>query len=171
MQKMTEKKEKSQPTKAGQNGTGLASRSNTGLASMFEELFRPFGEFFQPLNTSASSSLPSGQAGPRQPILDIQDRGDHFSLTAELPGFTKDEVQVKVDSGGIELRADKTERKTKGKDGSYQTSSRSYYQYLSLPDQVNAEKIDGTMKNGILELKLPKRASKLKDSSQRVDLK
>jgi HSP20 family protein len=168
---MTEKKAKSQPTKAGQNGTGLAVRSNTGLASMFEDLFKPFDEFFQPLIPSASSSSLSGQAGSRQPILDVQDRGDHFSLTAELPGFTKDEVQVKVGSGGIELRADKAERKAKGKDGSYQTSSRSYYQYLSLPDQVDAEKVDGTMKNGILELKLPKRASKLKDNSRRVDLK
>jgi len=168
---MTEKKQKSQPIKADQNNTGLAVTSNTGLASVFEELFRPFDEFFQPLTPSASSSFLSGQTGSRQPILDIQDRGDHFNVTAELPGFTKDEVQVKVDSGGIELRADKTERKSKGKDGSYQTSSRSYYQYLSLPDQVNAEKIDGTMKNGILELKLPKRAFKLKDSSRRVDLK
>lgn len=166
---MTEKK-KSQPTKAGQNGTGLAARSNTGLASVFEELFRPFDEFFQPLVPSASSSFQSGQTGSRQPILDIQDRGDHFSLTAELPGFTKDQVQVKVGSAGIELRAEKTERQTKRKDGSHQTSSRSYYQYLSLPDQVNSEKVDGTMKNGILELKLPKRASKLNDS-RRVDLK
>jgi HSP20 family protein len=168
---MTEKKEKSQPTKAGQNDTSLAARSNTGLASVFEELFKPFDEFFQPLIPSASSSFLSGQTGQRQPILDIQDRGDHFSLTAELPGFTKDEVQVRVDPSGIELKAEKTERQTKSKDGSYQTSSRSYYQYLSLPDEVNAEKIDGTMKNGILELKVPKRASKLKDASRRVDLK
>jgi HSP20 family protein len=168
---MTEKKEKSHPTKAGQNGTSLPARSSTGVVSMFEELFRPFDEFFQPFAQGGASSFPSGQAGSRQPILDIQDRGDHFGLTAELPGFTKDEVQVKVGSGGIELRADKTERQTKGKDGSYQTSSRSYYQYLSLPEQVNAEKVDGTMKNGILELKLPKRASKLKEISRRVDLK
>jgi HSP20 family protein len=168
---MTEKREKSQPTKAGQNGTGLAVRSNAGLASVFEELFRPFDEFFQPLMPSASSSPLPGQPGSRQPILDIQDRGDHFSLTAELPGFTKDQVQVKVGAGGIELSAEKTERQTKGKDGSRFTSSRSYYQYLSLPDQVNPEKIDGTMKNGILELKLPKRASKLKDAPRRLDLK
>ena len=92
-------------------------------------------------------------------------------MTAELPGFTKDEVQVRVDSNGLELRAEKTEKKGKGEKGAYQRSSRSYYQYLSLPDQVVAEKIDGTMKNGILELKLPKRASKLKDNTRRVDLK
>jgi HSP20 family protein len=168
--KMAEKKEKSQPTKADQNGTNLAVTTNTGLASIFDELFKPFDEFFQPLFTGTANPIVSGQRGSRQPILDIQDRGDHFSVTAELPGFTKDQVQVKVDSNGLELRAEKSE-KAKGEDGSYQRSSRSYYQYLSLPGQVNAEKINGTMKNGILELKLPKRASKLKDITRRVDLK
>jgi HSP20 family protein len=138
---------------------------------VFDQFFGPFDELFQPLFPRATRSL-SGQEGLRQPIVDIQDRGDHFSLTAELPGFTKDEVQVKVDPNGLELRAEKSETVKKGEKGAYQKSSRSYYQYLSLPDQVVAEKVDGTMKNGILELKLPKRASKLKDNStRRVDLK
>jgi HSP20 family protein len=137
---------------------------------MFDQVFRPFDEFFQPLFPGTKNSLLSELATSKQPILDVQDRGDHFSVTAELPGFKKDEVQVRVDSNGIELRADKSDTK-KGEKGAYQRSSRSYYQYLSLPDQVIADKIDGTMKNGILELKLPKRSSKLKDSTRRVDLK
>ena len=138
---------------------------------MFDQFFRPFDEFFQPLLPSAPNSLLAELATSKQPILDVQDRGDHFSVTAELPGFTKDEVQVRVDSNGIELRADKSESVKKGEKGAYQKSSRSYYQYFSLPDQVLADKIDGTMKNGILELKLPKRSSKLKDNTRRVDLK
>ena len=88
-----------------------------------------------------------------------------------MPGFTKDEVQVKVNPDGLELRAERSEKQGKEESGSYQRSTRSYYQYLSLPEQVLTEKIDGTMKNGILQLKLPKRASKLKDSARRVDLK
>jgi len=138
---------------------------------MFDQLFKPFDEFFQPLFPSTTNSLLSELATSKQPIFDVQDRGDHFSVTAELPGFTKDEVQVRVDSNGIELRADKSESVEKGEKGTYQKSSRSYYQYFSLPDQVLADKIDGTMKNGILELKLPKRSSKLKDNARRVDLK
>jgi len=155
---------KSQPTKADGN---LAVRSANGMESLFDELFRPFDHLFQPfqqffpLASREMSSL-------RQPILDVQDRGDHFSVTAELPGFTKDEVQVKVDAHGIELRAEKTEKQDKK--GSSQTSTRSYYQYLSLPDQVVADKIDGTMKNGILELRLPRRALP-KDATRLVDLK
>jgi HSP20 family protein len=171
---MTDKKTiKSQPAKTerGSTSTNLTVTADAGLAGMIDQLFKPFDEFFQPLFPGPANSLLSELATSKQPILDIQDRGDHFSLAAELPGFTKDEVQVRVDSNGIELRADKSENVKKGEKGSYQKSSRSYYQYLSLPDQVSADKIDGTMKNGILELKLPKRTLKLKDSTRRVDLK
>ena len=157
------------PDKAGDDSTSLAPRQGTGLESIFDEFFRPFDQFFQPFFGGTMRSSPWGEAGFRQPILDFQDRGDHYSLTAELPGFTKDEVEVKVGSNGIELKADKAEKESKGKDGSYQRSSRSYYQYLSLPDQVLTEKIEGTMKNGVLELKLPKRNAKLTDA-RRVDL-
>jgi HSP20 family protein len=168
---MTEKKQtKSLPTKANTDDN-LTVRSTTGLASIFDGLFGPFDELFQPGFPSSTQSLLSELSSARQPILDIQDRGDHFSLTAELPGFTKDEVQVKVDSNSLELRAEKTLKEGKEESGTYKRSSRSYYQYLSLPDEVSAGKIEGTMKNGILELKIPKRASKLKDAAHRVDLK
>jgi HSP20 family protein len=168
---MTAKKTtRSQPTDADNDGSNLAVRLSTRLSSIFDG-FTPFDElFFQPLVQGSNSKM-SELGGFRQPILDVQDRGDHFSVTAELPGFTKDEVQVKVDADGIELRADKSEKEGKSENGTYQRSTRSYYRYLSLPEQVLSEKIDGTMKNGILQLKLPKRASKLEETTRRVDLK
>jgi HSP20 family protein len=168
---MTDKKKNgSQPNSKDADGGNLAVWSGTGVAGIFEDLFRPFDEFFKPLLERANSPL-SELRGSRQPILDLQDRGDHYSVTAELPGFTKDEVEVKIDSNGIELKADKEEKQGKSEDGTYQRSSRSYYQYVSLPEEVVSGKVDGTMKNGILQLKLPKRASKLKDNTRRVDLK
>jgi len=165
-----EKTTKSLPTKAGKDSTSLTLGRSTGLESMFDRFFEPFDEFFKPIFPRAMRSPLWGREAFRQPILDIQDRGDHFSLTAELPGFTKDEVEVKVDSNGIELRAEKSEKESRGEGGSYQ-SRRSHYQYLRLPDQILTEKIDGTMKNGILELKLPKGAANVKDDARRVDLK
>lgn len=162
----------SQPTdKEDADSTGLAVRPGSGLATVFDDFFRPFDKLFEPFFQSTARAPISGLGDMKQPILDLHDRGDHLSLTAELPGFTKDEVQVKVDSNSLELRAEKTEEQAKDKDGAYRSSSRSYYQYLSLPDNVLAEKVDGTMKNGILQLKLPKRVSKLKDAARRVDLK
>ena len=103
---MTDKKTKSQPVKTRRSNTELALSADSGFAAMFDQFFRPFDELFQPLFPGKTRSL-SEPESLRQPILDIQDRGDHFSLTAELPGFTKDEVQVRVDRNGLELRDDK----------------------------------------------------------------
>ncbi len=158
------------PDRSGEESTRLALGPSAGLESIFDEFFRPFDQFFQPFFPDAMRPFQWAEAGFRQPILDLRDRGDHYSLTAELPGFTKDEVEVRVDSGGIELKADKAERESRGEDGSYQRSRRSFYQYLSLPDEVATEKIEGTMKNGVLELKLPKSRARLTEA-RRVDLK
>ena len=86
---MTDKKTtRSQPTRVDGDGSNLAVWSSTGLASIFEDLFRPFDEFFKPLMHGTNPQL-SELRGSRQPILDLQDRGDHYSVTAELPGFTR----------------------------------------------------------------------------------
>jgi HSP20 family protein len=157
---MTDKKTgKSRPTE-DEDSTGLALYAGRSLAGLFDDLFRPFDEFFP---ASMRSFIQEG-VGVKQPIIDVQDRGDHFSLTAELPGFDKNEVEVKVASNGVELRAEKTEKSGQS------TSSCSYYQFVSLPSHVQSERVDGTMKNGILELKIPKKAQ-LKDNARRVDLR
>jgi HSP20 family protein len=162
---MTEKntKKKSQPP-AGPGSTALAIQ-NGGLTSVFDELLEPF--FQRPMLSFWS------EFDRRQPSLDLQDRGDHFSLTVQLPGYSKDDVELRVNSNSLELRAEKkSESKSKTESGDQSQRSYSFFhRYLTLPEQVVADKADGTMKNGILELKLPKRQHKRGDNSRRVDLK
>ncbi len=129
---------------------------------LFDGLFGPFDRAFEPFAQLGEFALTGQQ------ILDMQDRGDHYTVTAELPGFAKDEVEVKVDGHGLELRAQKTE---KGGDEDGFRSSRSYYRYLTLPPEAVPQKIDGTMRNGILQLRIPKKDPKLKDAVRRIDLK
>jgi HSP20 family protein len=183
-------KKKSQPTEDDEAASAAGRPAETRLApftsgfgltgSVFDELFKPFDQLMQqPLFPNMRALFPEF-ASVRQPMLDIQDRGDHFSLTAELPGFTKDDVEVRVSPNGIELKAERSEqnkRQQPGKDWdgnhgtAYQRSSRSYFhQYLSLPEQANVEKVDGSMKNGILELRIPKKVQKRDDGVRRVDL-
>jgi len=133
---------------------------------------RPFDQLMGPLLSDSLSPFWT-ESGGKQPVIDVQDRGDHYLVTAELPGFEKKDVEVKVDANVLELKAEKTsEEETKGKAGTSTQTSRSYYRrYISLPEEVLAEKVNGTMKNGVLELKLPKRAPKFSGKSRRVDLK
>ena len=143
-----------------------------GFHSLFEDFMRPFDEFMKPFFPSSMSRFRSDLLD-REPSMDLQDRGSHYVLTAELPGFEKKDLEVRIDSSVLELRAEKsTDRETKGKQGTRTQSSRTYFhRYMTLPGEVVAEKVSGTMKNGVLELKLPKRAPKSAGDSRRVDLK
>jgi len=168
---MTDKRKTRPSNDAQPDSDAIALPSSTGLASIFDEFLRPF-DLMEPLFQGGMRSFFPPLSGFRQPNVEVQDRGDHFSVTAELPGYSKDDVDVTVGKHGIELKADKSEKKEGNAASEYQTSSRSYfYQYLTLPESVNVEKIGGTMKNGILELKIPKLAVKRGDSTRRVDLK
>jgi HSP20 family molecular chaperone IbpA len=52
-----------------------------------------------------------------------------------------------------------------------QSSYSYFHKYLTLPEPVLSEKVDGTMKNGVLELKLPKSEPKPVGKTRRVALK
>jgi HSP20 family protein len=168
---MTEKndKQKSRKTEGTEGSTALAVPGLGFPGDIFQNFMKPFDEFMAPLFSGSTGSLWS-QLGEKQPTVEFQDRGDHFRLMAELPGFDKKEVEVRVGSNAIELSAEKRSQE-KAKDKNTSRSTYSYFhRYLTLPEKVLSEKVDGTMKNGILELKLPKSEPKAKDNSRRVHL-
>jgi HSP20 family protein len=169
---MTTKNNKERSRRQEDNDSKALALPSLGIPRLFEEFMRPFDEFMQPLFPSTVRSMWTELQG-REPVVDFQDRGDHYILTAELPGFEKNEVEVKVTSNAIELQAEKNSQKErKGKNGTQSTSTRSYFhRYLSLPEDVTSEKVAGTMKNGVLELKLPKAEPKSQEGSRRVALK
>lgn len=136
----------------------------------FEDLMQPFDEFIQPL---VSTWFGPFWSGPRwkEPNIDVQDRGDHYVLTAQLPGFDKKDIEVRISDNVLELKGEKSEKEVKS-DGSTEVSASSYIQrHMTLPEEVVSERVSGTMKNGILELKLPKRVNRIPDRSKKVDLK
>lgn len=145
---------------------------NFGFPSIFEDLMRPFSEFMQPVFPESFGTLWIQAAG-KEPSVDLQDRGDHFVLTAELPGFDKSDVEVRIDSNAIELKAQRrSEKEDRLDDATERLSSyASFQRHYTLPEQIREERVVGTMKNGVLEVKLPKAEPSRRDRSRRVDLK
>jgi HSP20 family protein len=168
------------PTKNDKNKSrGRKDEDTTSLAvpgfgfpRLFEDFMRPFDEFMEPFFPGSARSYLSELSG-REPAIDLQDRGDHYLMTAELPGFEKKDVEVKVSSNVLELKAERSsEKESESKDTRETRRIHSYFQRsFALPEEVLSEKVGGTMKNGVLELKLPKKEQKARDESRRVDLK
>jgi HSP20 family protein len=169
---MTDKTKKERSRREEEPDSTALALPGFGMPRIFEDFMRPFDEFMQPFFPRAFGSLWT-EFGGKEPNIDLQDRGDHYILTAELPGFDKKDVEVKISDNVLELKGEKrSEEESRTEEGSRVQSSSSYIQrYFTLPEEVVSENVSGTMKNGVLELKLPKKEPKAMDRSRKVDLK
>ena len=97
-----------------------------------------------------------GSAGFR---TDISDRGDHYLLEAELPGFKKEDIHVEVKDDVMTIRAEHKEE-TEEKRDSYLRRERHYGAYARSFDMssVDVDGISCDYRDGVLCLNLPKRA-------------
>jgi len=165
---MTDKNGKEKSHRQEDSDSTALAIPGANLPSIFDDFFRPLDELMDPVFPGLARSFWAG-AGQRETNIDVQDRGDHFILTAELPGYERKDLEVRVSGDAVELKA---EKRTDSTSTNQRQSSYSYFEkYLTLPERVLSDKVDGTMKNGVLELKLPKKEPKPMDRSRKVDLK
>ena len=107
-------------------------------------------------------NLSEGLLSPvSSPRVDVVETKDHYELTAELPGFKKDEVTVQVKDGVLELNAAVPEDKTKA-DSETQWLLRerrkaAFQRTFRLPRDVDGEAIEAAFQDGLLVLTLPKK--------------
>lgn len=106
---------------------------------------RPFGRSFGEL----AESLPS---------VDVIDRPDEVVVRAEVPGYKKEDIEISVSNSTLTLKGE-TKVEEKEEKGDYyrcEISRGSFYRMVDLPAAVDEEKAKATMKDGVLELTLPK---------------
>jgi HSP20 family protein len=93
--------------------------------------------------------------------LDLLESPEFFSVRAEVPGFSAKDLDVNLEPRRLTIsgkRETKEEHKTK-KTVCSERCSDQILRVLDLPAEVDAEKVKATLKDGILELDIPKAAS------------
>jgi HSP20 family protein len=97
--------------------------------------------------------------GAWMPPVDVAEDKEKVTLTAELPGFKEDEVQIQMEGNILTLRGErKFEQEKEGRN--YHRVERSYGQFMrsfTLPNNVDRENIRAKFRNGLLEIEMPKR--------------
>jgi HSP20 family protein len=130
------------------------------MARWERDMERMLGNFFTGRLPSFFEDrfTPGSSLGMREPSLDLYEEKDQIVVKAELPGMTKDDIQVSIADNLLMIRGEKKkEEEDKGKD--YYHSERVYGYFsrsVALPTEVNPEKIQALFKNGVLEIRLPK---------------
>jgi HSP20 family protein len=123
-----------------------------------EPFFRMVDSLFNEFVNGAGEDLVSRAWVP---AVDIQETEDAYRLYAELPGLTKDDIQITLENNVLRLSGERKLEKDVKRDDyhrverTYGTFSRSF----ALPSQVNAEGVQATFENGVLTLTVPKSES------------
>ena len=106
------------------------------------------------------------------PDFEIQESEKEFLIRAELPGLDKKDVNINIVNDVLTISGERREsKKDENKTNliseiTYGSFSRSF----TLPDDVLEEKIKAKMKNGVLELTVP-RTEPVKPESKRIEIR
>lgn len=134
------------------------------MLSPFDEMERVFERIFprgwlRPL--AWESPLLSEFAEPLQmgmPRVDVLDGEDNVVIRAEVPGVDKKDLEVSVNEISVSIKG-KVMREAKEEKGDYyrcEISSGEFSRTIGLPCAVDASKANAQLKDGMLELTLPK---------------
>lgn len=125
-----------------------------GLTSLHSQLDDMFNNML--------TSIPAVQNLQSMPAMDVYTEDDK-QLVAEVnaPGFDKNDVEVNVHNGMLEIKGEKSEKtEDKGKKRSYmmRESHASFYRRIALPDYADSDKVNAEFHNGVLKVTVPFKA-------------
>jgi HSP20 family protein len=102
--------------------------------------------------------------------VDVKENDKSFTVLAEIPGVSKEDIHVSIDGNVITLSADVKQQDTQTKDDKVLRSERYYgsvSRAFSLPQDVDATQAKAKCDNGVLSLTLPKKSN---GGSQRIHI-
>ncbi len=103
--------------------------------------------------------LPAAAWGATEsgPMTNMYDTGEALEIRVEVPGIQKDDLNVKLQGNYLEIRGN---RKTETPEGysahRLERGATSFTRSFTLPSEVDAAKVEATLKDGILTLVLGK---------------
>jgi HSP20 family protein len=128
---------------------------------MFGDALRGFGSMLAPIGPSWMRPWSSLFELPevREPSTDLVDAGNEYRVHAEIPGIPKENLNITVAARGIEIEGEAKTDIEQDKLG-FVRRERSYsmvHRSLAFPEEVIPDKAEATLKDGLLEIKIPKK--------------
>jgi HSP20 family protein len=94
--------------------------------------------------------------------VDVSESNGAYVVNADLPGVRKEDIQVSIDGSEVTLTAEVKREKETGKDERVLHSERVFGKVtrsFALPQEIDEAKAEAKFRDGVLELKLPKKAA------------
>lgn len=164
------------PVKKDDKTQPLTAHSLTWpLDTLRREVDRLFEDFRHGTSRGIFDMEPFWRGGlsfGKSPAVDVAEKDKRFEVTAELPGLSDKDIDVKYADGVLTISGEKKEEKEE-KQKDYYLSERRYGSFqrsFQLPNGIDPDKIEATFKNGVLTVTLPKSAEAVKNE-KKVEIK
>ncbi len=121
------------------------------------DIFRSrLGSAFQDFDQLAEQRYPK-TTGDNYPRTNLNDTGDNLEVMVEVPGVSKDNINVKIQGNYLELSGKRTNEVPEGYTvHRTEREALSFSRSFTLPYEVNADNVKASLNNGILTMTLPK---------------
>ncbi|MBI5600536.1 MAG: Hsp20/alpha crystallin family protein [Gemmatimonadetes bacterium] len=121
-----------------------------GLRREIDKLFEDtFGNVAAPL-LSSNGWLPA---------VDVKETSDALLFDLEMPGVAEDRLEITCEGGVLAISGEKSAVKKEGDEGKWHIVERTFGSFrrsFQLPTNVHEDKIEATLTNGVLHLRVPK---------------
>jgi HSP20 family protein len=125
------------------------------VSQLQNEINRVFGN----LNDTDSNSATYEWS----PAVDVREFSDRFQLLLDVPGVESKDVEITLDNGILTVAGNRAEEKSVGANGTEQPQQQRierrlgrFYRRFILPDTADAENVNASGRNGVLEILIPK---------------
>jgi HSP20 family protein len=127
-----------------------------GLTRELGTLHREMDDLFR--RTFGVTTEPALERGGFiSPAVNTFVKGDTYFVEAEIPGVSKEDLDVSIEGNILTLRGERKQSKETKEEDYYLREAQygSFIRRLSLPEGVNSEKIQAVYENGILRISMP----------------
>jgi HSP20 family protein len=146
------------------------------FADEMDRLFEGFGlrmpNFFGPgRRPEIFLREPGRMPAVWSPRVDISEQEGQLRVRADLPGLSKDDVQVELTDEFLTIRGERKQQKSEeGKGYCYsECSYGSFFRAIPLPEGIDSSKATADFRNGVLEVSIPA-PQKVETKSRRLEI-
>ena len=92
------------------------------------------------------------------PSIDMEDAGDHFLLSMDLPGLKKDDIHLELQNGLLRIWGERNQENEEREKGGYHVERfrGAFERSFQLSSEVKAEQIQAEYRDGVLRIAVPK---------------
>lgn len=133
-------------------------RPRTALRPLWDDIETIFDRFF------ADFGMPRlmWREDWRWPSVDVFDEDSQVVIKAEVPGLSKEDVEVTATQDAISISGEKKEESEVKEDNYYRRERRvgGFRRVIPLPEGVNPEEAKAKYRDGVLEIRIPRTEAK-----------